>query len=374
MAVTVAPGVERRLGETVVLLIRSDDPPERVAAAVRAAVPDIYRTGVIVATGEEVIAGEVTRHDGTRWRPTDREWANDHVLAGVERPSYVAAPVTIPGGQLLVIDYSSTPQRMSRLTPAILMVHLQSAGVQDAQISLAPELSEQRYGILGSFTPVARGGIRAPVGRYPSGGFLQVPPAARLLDVATGWLRGQYAPGMELLDLVIATGVPVTWDNLRPVVERVLRSGGYTTLIVSDLATRAATAVLGTFADRGISLAAAGVGWSPDRVADQMRDLRSRIRGIATEVGWAGVTSHAASRRAPNVYVPKVAQDESEAGPMWYQVLSPAQLERLGGPPPGAEQMPDGRFELTIGEPEQWVPGHRDHDAIRARARYILPG
>jgi hypothetical protein len=35
--------------------------------------------------------------------------------------------------------------------------------------------------------------------------------------------------------------------------------------------------------------------------------------------------------------------------------------------------LPSGRFELTIGEPEQWVPGHRDHDAIRARARHILP-
>ena len=29
MAVTVAPDVERRLGDRVVLLIRSDDPPER---------------------------------------------------------------------------------------------------------------------------------------------------------------------------------------------------------------------------------------------------------------------------------------------------------------------------------------------------------
>jgi hypothetical protein len=64
--------------------------------------------------------------------------------------------------------------------------------------------------------------------------------------------------------------------------------------------------------------------------------------------------------------------DESEAGPMWYQVLSGTQLARLGGPPPGAAELAGGRFELTIGEPEQWVPGHRDHDAIRARARYLL--
>ena len=44
-----------------------------------------------------------------------------------------------------------------------------------------------------------------------------------------------------------------------------------------------------------------------------------------------------------------------------------------GGLPPGAAELASGRFELTIGEPEQWVPGHRDHKAIRARARHILP-
>jgi hypothetical protein len=103
-----------------------------------------------------------------------------------------------------------------------------------------------------------------------------------------------------------------------------------------------------------------------------MRDLRAIIRGVAADVDWAGVTAHTASRRAPNVYVPKMTPDESEADPMWYQVLSAAQLARLGGPPPGAAQLAPGRFELTIGEPEQWVPGQRDHDAIRARARYIL--
>jgi len=65
--------------------------------------------------------------------------------------------------------------------------------------------------------------------------------------------------------------------------------------------------------------------------------------------------------------------DEFGAGPMWYQVLSRAQLERLRGLPPGAVELASGRFELTIGEPEQWVSGHRDHKAVRARARHILP-
>ena len=66
-------------------------------------------------------------------------------------------------------------------------------------------------------------------------------------------------------------------------------------------------------------------------------------------------------------------ESELDAGPMWYRVLSRAQLERLRALPPGAVELAVGRSGLTIGEPEQWVPGHRDHDAIRARARHILP-
>lgn len=60
MAVTVAPDVATKLGEqgTVTLLIRSAEEPARVAAAVRAAASDIAATGLLLRTGEAVIAGK----------------------------------------------------------------------------------------------------------------------------------------------------------------------------------------------------------------------------------------------------------------------------------------------------------------------------
>jgi hypothetical protein len=57
---------------------------------------------------------------------------------------------------------------------------------------------------------------------------------------------------------------------------------------------------------------------------------------------------------------------------MWYQILSPARLTQLGGAPPGSVGLPGGRAELTVGEAEQWVPGHPDRDAIRAQAADLL--
>jgi hypothetical protein len=370
MAVTVARGLERHLERTVVLLICSDDPPGQVAAGVRRAVPDIAATGVIPATGEEVIAGEVLGKDGTRWRPTAREWEDDGLLAGAERPSYVAEPVTVPGGQLLVIDYASTPAPLCRHTPGILIRHLEEARVHDAQIGLAPRLSGRRRGILASLTPVAWAGLRASVPPYPRGGLAAVPHAQHLIDVATGWLGGQSQPGMDLLALFVSVGVPLTWDAVVPVVTGVLAAGGTAALLTSDFRTRAAVAVLGDLALTGVSLRVASTG----RIAAAMRWQRDTIRAAAAGVGWAGVTAQANPSPHLRLHLPNPAvESEFDAGPMWYQVLSQAQLERLRALPPGAVELAAGRFELTIGEPEQWVPGHRDHDAIRARAWHILP-
>jgi hypothetical protein len=57
---------------------------------------------------------------------------------------------------------------------------------------------------------------------------------------------------------------------------------------------------------------------------------------------------------------------------MWCQVLSAGHVERLGGPPTGARRLDGDRWELVVGEPEQWVPGHRDLARVREEARDLL--
>jgi hypothetical protein len=382
VAVTVAPGVERKLEEqgAVTLLIRSAEEPGRVAAAVDAASHDIWGTGSLNRTGEAVIADEVIRSDGTRWRPTDQEWEDNEQLWSLNGPASVFGPVPIPGGQLLIIDYKDTPPELCRETPRLLIRRLEAAGVRDAEISLAPRLSGGQSAPLRAFRPVARAYLRTS---DPSPGrFTDLPAAARLIDVAAEWLRSHHAPGMELLALVAASPVPLTWDSLRPVVEDVLAADTSVDLIVSDFATRAATAQLGFFGYTGITLAAAGRDWRGEQAAAQMRALRETIRACATDADWAGVDVYPNPER--DRYIPgdgdvldnvwAYYRDEFHVGPMWYQVISHAQLHRLGAPPPGAAGLADDRFELTTGEPEQWVPGHPDNAAIRARAGRLLPG
>jgi hypothetical protein len=374
VVVTVAPGVENVLGEreVVTLLIRSA-PSDRLKAAVAAAADDIAATGLLLTTGEPVIGAEVFRSDGTRWRPTEQEWVDKQELWDFACPSYVHGPVPVPGGLLLSIDYHYTPPELSQQTPGLLIGRLNAAGIPDAQITLAPQLSDDRFTALRSFSPVVRASIRADAEPYSPPHFGDLPSAAILTDLATAWLRGQQSPGMQLL--AVATGsteVPLTWESFGPVVGQVLTVDLSTHVVVSDFAGRAATACLGSFGKTGISLAAAARGWSTEQVATQMRALREVVRPVAGEVAWAGVTTYASTETAEDVLVDDLLQDEIHLGLMWYQVLSPAQLQRMGGPPPQAVELAAGRFELAIGEPEQWIPGHPGHDAIRAHARSIL--
>ena len=64
--------------------------------------------------------------------------------------------MTIPDGQLLMIDFASTPPRLCREAPRILAGHLEEAGVQNAEIGLAPTIGAARLKAIKSYSPVAR--------------------------------------------------------------------------------------------------------------------------------------------------------------------------------------------------------------------------
>jgi hypothetical protein len=374
MSITVERDLASRLHDTVTLLVRGRwEPAERLAAGIGAAIPDILRTGLILATGEDVIAGEIIGRDGTRRRLSDAGREPPDAPEEFEGPSYVSDPVTVPSGQLLMIDFASTPSRLCRETPGILVRHLEEAGVRDAKIGIAPKVSSGRLAAVKSYAPVARSlllGVSAPP--RPGG---KAVPAPELISLAEEWLRGQQQPRTELMALIISTEVPLTWDSLRPVVDAALPAGGAIPVLAVDPMSTTASVLLGEFLGHGVALNIAGKKWGFQQVATHMRGQRNLIRTRVSGLGnlaWAGVT---ASGQSWDLVMPDLTtQGEDDLGPMWYQVLSEAQLRRLGGPPPQAVELPGGRVELTIGEPEQWVPGHPQRDVIRAQARRLLRG
>lgn len=286
----------------------------------------------------------------------------------------MSGPVPVPGGQLLTIDYKCTAPALCRETPRLLTQHLEREKVGDADIRFAPWLSDDRFMTLRSLSPVARAYLRADVHPRAVWRFPDVPQAASLITAAAQWLRSHHGPETELLALVEGgTEVPLTWDSLKPVVENALAATIHVHLIVSDFATHAATATVGFVGNMGITLAAAGRDWRGEQLAEQMLVLRETARACAADVGWAGVKVYPATESGQDVLLGTYHRDELHVGLMWYQLISQAQIERLGAPPPGAAELPDGRFEVTVGEPGQWVPGHPDNSAVRDRAAQLFP-
>jgi hypothetical protein len=103
-----------------------------------------------------------------------------------------------------------------------------------------------------------------------------------------------------------------------------------------------------------------------------------RSRADAAVLEWAGVTaSYDNSELLTGNQVGMDYQSGMEyqiLGTVWYQVLSEEQLRRAGGPPPGAARLPGGRYELTVGDADQWMPDSPDRSIMEEQASRLLRG
>ena len=350
MPITIWRGLAAALRSqgTVILQVRSPADPAVLAGALAAARAGIEELGYWVTPPGDSQPGE---------------W---------EAPE-VAGPVPVPGGCLLIIHAGNPAQEMILDSiPGILTRRLGEAGITDAKVSPAPRIGDRYEELHHSLGPVVRAVLCGP-GRVR---FRQPVPRLepRLIDIAAGWLPGMHRPGNELHALISAVEVPVSWQTLPPVVTAALTAEPFVSVISSDFATSMASIVLGDCQGQGVALSAAGADWPGTEIAARMRGLREVIRSHADvpELSWAFVAPDPENRY---LWITGPSDpDETGVQPAWYQLLSAGRLRRLGGPPRGSVQLPGGRFELTVGEPDQWVPGHPDNDAIRAHAQDLLSG
>ncbi|MFC3504641.1 hypothetical protein ACFOOK_27250 [Micromonospora krabiensis] len=304
-------------------------------------------------------------------------------------PAFVSSPIPVPGAQLLVVDLGRLPAEQVLGVPELLVRHLHGAGVRDASVAVT---RSGRVGPIGDVGPSARCYLRASLG--PPFGDGSAASPWPLLDVALDWLHGTRGPTDQLSALVLGLQVPLTAETARPVAAAVLATlptATALTVLAGDLTDRLVAATLGV--DRALPAATLTVASSDPALADlpgRMRALRDLLRGHASTLLWAGVDAEPDGER---VLAPQWSQRPAVDGrpvdrrpgvelladvlvpdAMWCQILSAGHLARLGGLPPGAMPLPHGRAELTIGEAEQWLPGHPDAPAVRAQGRALLAG
>jgi hypothetical protein len=344
-------------GSNVLLRVRSPEDPVRLRAALTAARREIAALGPDTGSG----------------------------AAG---PAYLSPLIPVPDGQLMIVDFGRVPPATVRAVPELVARHLTDGGIRDAVVD-TPQRIGDRYATVTAFAPSARAWLRGPLG-VPFG------PAARdapgyLLDLVVEWVRGEQ-PATQPIGVIVSAELALAWSTVSAALSPALATGSSVAVVASDFRTSAvAGAVQGRFGGTvpQASLTVAGPGWQPAAFVAAMARQRDALRAHAGRLLWAGVTVSPDARDTLSA----VWNDrEPPAGPginrppgdrladvlvpdgMWYQILSPGHIARLSGPPPEAATLPDGRVELTIGAPEQWLPGHPDRPAVVARARELLAG
>nr|BFE74119.1 hypothetical protein GCM10020092_074200 [Actinoplanes digitatis] len=271
-------------------------------------------------------------------------------------PKYVGPVVPLPDGPALTIDVGQMPDSLRDGLPARLAGLLADAGVTAAEIIIPP----QRHG------PVPGTALAAVGGKG--------------VDPGTGGrgLAAHRRRGMVRRDAPRAAWCsPHRWRSRREKVAATLAPmlAAETTVILIAGADPVESAVAAEGFGRGeLALMHAGPGWPAG-----MRRQRDLARRFAGRVDWAGVTADADADRLLTTGWWDPARPSAEwladalvPDAMWFQVLSPGHINRLGEPPEGAEDLGEGRHGLTIGDPEQWLPTHPDSPTVRARARALL--
>ncbi|MEU0571886.1 hypothetical protein ABZ297_41700 [Nonomuraea sp. NPDC005983] len=310
-------------------------------------------------------------------------WPAAHDSSGRDGPKYVSGPVPVPGGGLVLLDVGWTPVDLLRTIPALLARSLRAAGISNASVELPPHIGA-RYAAARERGPAARAWLRGPMSFSPGLGSSvpgNPPPlvstAGWFLDVAGEWLRERGDP----VGVIVSVETPLTWDTIADTAAAVLAAGQPMAVVTGDLT--AAGAVARQYgAVPEASITEARPGWDGADVAAAMLAQRQVLRAAADNLVWAGA---AAGRSARYLLEPRWVPDGAGDRPdvellgdlavpdaLWYQILSVGHLDRLGGPPPGAVELPGGRVELTVGDPEQWLPGHPDRPALLTRARDLL--
>jgi hypothetical protein len=308
-------------------------------------------------------------------------------------PTFVSGVTPALPGPVLSIDGGHAPVELLLRIPGIIEEHLERLGVSDAVLTepAAPRLLKPYEGLSTVPNVAALRIIASPL--YVQRGVWTVPPA-EWLEAAGRWLDAELpAAELTVTDGQVEFGLPrdVALDYLGAARAR----RAMAVYVVSGEPPGAVALIQAHFGLGNLSLAVAGEQLCDAdllAVAARLRDLARELAPACTQAFVTFLPTLAynldAIPPAPGVYEPlpgggvslrsadpslvlQVA-DELAFDAYPFQVLGRAHARRLGGPPGGATLLPDGRFELSIGRLEDWLPGSPGLEATRAHGRGAL--
>ena len=363
MAIKVARGVLTRIREDpghIVLQVQGASDPEAAAVALGRARHDVWR----LDAGPESAPGLGRR---------DRN-----------NPSYVAEVMPAATGPFITIDGGHVPYRLLRTIPDIVARHLAEAGVEEAVVAAPAE-----GGPLDEPHKIPRAAVLRLFPPPPHDRSAGVEIPAPWLDEAVAWVGEGVDDDGELWAAVEGMQFPLAASGASAFLAECRAARTWVSKLVSgDLSARirSVTGCFPRLGESNLGLAAGGPAATDDdllTIAERLEEVARRLAGelayafvnVEPNFGIAHLYHHFTEWYREGGETPERLEsicDELVFDAFPYQVLGPGHLERLGGPPPGAVALAEGRMEVAIGEPSSWLPGSPDRGEVQASGRELL--
>lgn len=296
----------------------------------------------------------------------------------------VSNPVVGPEGPLLRVARLDVSDDVLEEVPGLIVRHLEAAGVTDGTVTV-PEPGGHLDRLDACPNAVVLRLFPTPAGE---GGAL--PPS--WIDIASEWGLGDLAPGDFVPMRLLAVEFDVKVADAPAVLHQANAAGAWCDVVNGDLDDRLRSASITFGRAPHIALAAGGPGCDSQALLARFELLSEVARELAPQVAYAcidmettfegvglglantgwrdqgGASPNLVAGRLCDVAVPDVFP---------LQILGPGHLERLGGPsddggPPIGEALEQGRFEVLVGDPADWLPIYDARDDVQEEGWELL--
>lgn len=290
-----------------------------------------------------------------------------------------------PGGPLLRIARLDAGDEALRSIPGLVAARLEEAGLADAQID-APEPGGPLDRLDTCPNAVVLRLFPAPAG---SAGALP----ASWIDIACEWVLGDVAPTDSVPMRLLGAEFDLKVADAPAILHQASLAGAWCDVVNGNLDERVRTGSITFGRAPHVALAAGGPACDSNallaryellcEVARELAadvtyacvDLEATFEGIGLGLGGGGWRSHGGA--SPNLVAGQLA-DALVPDVFPFQILSKGHLARLapegdGLVPALGEVIADGRVEVVVGDPADWLPIYDDQrEQVRAEGFELL--
>lgn len=312
---------------------------------------------------------------------------------GLDSDLELSGPLKVEGGEVILVarGWGSSAKLPGR-EPAMIQEAAERVGLAEGLIEVARPMSvawaETSFNGE-ALWPTARGYLygvaQQPFGPAPRGA------PTELIHASLAWLKARSEPDSPVFVLINGAPIPTDWAAAKDLVVALSPQAHVLEVVGDDprrpIYSRHTPPTVVVTANLHPKVAWIEAAEDDAGLVSAMDAMREHAR-MTDGVEWAGIMSRATTPNWPidfteqdvrhdiptgGGHVASKLPDISVPDAMWWQMIGPGHIDRLGGRPVGAVQLGDGRqLELTFGGPEQWIPGPGFDPSVRENARRVL--